>query len=203
MRNSIARAILALTLCAPGCRRHAAPAPAAKAPPPSTPGVPARAADAGYAFRPEERAAVDAFLREHTDLRVADDEDRRPGQDAGDLGSLYGVYHPYFVRGDANDDGLLDFVLAFVRRDSDRDAPWFSVVLFEGRSGGRFEPGLLLERDVSLADGDLSIDRDAIVVTPDISDEASRRYRWDPQRRRHVFVHDAPEEPASPPPAQT
>ena len=203
MRIWFARSILLLALCAPGCRRHDAPAPAANAPPASTPGVPARAADAGYAFRPRERAAVDAFLREHKDLRVADDGDRRPGEDADDLGSLYGVYHPYFVRGDANDDGALDFVLAFVRRDSDRDSPWFSVVLFQGRSGGGFEPGVLLERDVSLSDGDLSIDRDAIVVTPDTSDEASRRYRWDPQRHRHVFVHDAPEEPPSPPPAQT
>ena len=31
---------------------------------------------------------------------------------------LYGVYNPYFVRGDLNDDGILDFVMAFVRRDS-------------------------------------------------------------------------------------
>ena len=197
-------AALALVLCASGCRRREAPPTAAgAAPPAATPGVPAKADDAGYALRPRERAAVDAFLREHVDLRVAEDEDRRPNQDTGDLETLYGVYHPYFVRGDANDDGVLDFVLAFVRRDSDRDAPWFSVVLFEGRGDGGFETGLLLERDVSLADGDLSLDRDAIVVTPDTSDEASRRYRWDPKRHRHVFVHDAPEEPPSPPPAQT
>jgi hypothetical protein len=47
------------------------------------------------------------------------------------------------------------------------------------------------------------MDRDTIVVTPDLSDEAARRYRWDPERGRHVFVHDAPEDPPAPPAAQT
>jgi hypothetical protein len=201
MRKALALAAVALVVGVPACRRREAPA---AVPVPSvTPGVAARASEAGYAFRPRERAAVDAFLREHVDLRVADDEDRRPSEDTGDLEALYGVYHPYFVRGDANDDGVLDFVLGFVRRDSDRDSPWFSVVLFEGRADGGFQPGWILERDVSLADGDLSLDRDAIVVTPDTADEASRRYRWDPERHRHVFVHDTPEEAPSPPSAQT
>ncbi len=117
--------------------------------------------------------------------------------------TLYGVYHPYFVRGDANDDGVLDFLLAFVRRDSDDDAPWFSVAVFSGRSDGSFAEAVFLERDISLADGDLSLDRDAIVITPDTADEATRRYRWDPSRRRHVFVRDTEEEPDTLPPAQT
>ncbi len=203
MRNRLVLVVSATFLCTAACRQREAASATASPDPAPTPGVPARAADAGYAFRPKERSAVDAFLHKHTDLRVAEDDDRRPNEDSGDLDGLYGVYHPYFVRGDANDDGMLDFVLAFVRRDSDADNPWFTVVLFTGRSDGGFEPGVVLERDVSLADGDLSLDRDAIVVTPDTADEATRRYRWDPERRRHVYVRDTPEDSPPPPAAQT
>ncbi len=49
---------------------------------------------------------------------------------------------------------------------------------------------MFLERDITLAAGDLSIDRDAIVITPDLDDETTRRYRWDPSRRSYVFVRD-------------
>ena len=186
------------------CRRVPEPA----APPPSvavareaTP--PAPVEDATYNLRPAEKTAVAAFLRAHTDLRAATDDDRRLSVDGQDIAALYGVYHPYFVRGDANDDGILDFVLAFVRRDSDEDSPWFSVAIFAGEARGGFAPGVILERDISLADGDISLDRDAVVVTPDVSDEAARRYRWDPERGRHIYVHDAPEEPPTLPSAQT
>jgi hypothetical protein len=164
--------------------------------------VPAHAEGAGYEFRAAERDAVERYLEANPDLRVARDADQRPAEE-GDVSNLYGVYHPYFVRGDANDDGILDFVLAFVRRDSDHDSPWFSVVVFEGRPDGTFSPGSALERDISLADGDLSLDRDSIVVTPDTSEDASRRYRWDPARQRHVFVRDEDEAPETPPSSQT
>ena len=107
------------------------------------------------------------------------------------------------ILGDANDDGILDFVLAFVRRDSDEESPWFSVAIFTGEARGGFAPGVILERDISLADGDISLDRDAVIVTPDVADDAARRYRWDPERRRHVYVSDEPEEPTYPPAAQT
>jgi hypothetical protein len=169
----------------------------------TTPRAPAHADGAGYEFRPAERVAVELYLAANPDVRVAKDGDQRPAGEDGDVSNLYGVYHPYFVRGDANDDGILDFVLAFVRRDSDRDAPWFSVVVFEGRADGTFGPGAVLERDISLADGDLSLDRDSIVVTPDTSEDASRRYRWDPARHRHVFVRDDDEAPEVPPSSQT
>src|SRR5262249_58425463 len=119
-------------------------------------------------LRPSERMALDEFLRSHPDLRVATDADHRRSEDDG-IDGLYGVYHPYFVRGDANDDGILDFVVAFVRRDSDRDTPWFSVVVFAGKPDGGFDAGAFLEREISLADGDLSVDPDAIVVTPHVS----------------------------------
>jgi len=93
---------------APGCARHGE-ARAALTPTPvpeaSTRPAPARASDAGYELRPAEQTAVDAFLREHPDLRVAKDSDHRVSEDDG-VKELYGVYHPYFVRGDDNDDGI-------------------------------------------------------------------------------------------------
>ena len=170
---------------------------------PAAPRMPAHADGGGYEFRAAERDAVERYLAANPDLRVARDADQRPAAEDGGVSNLYGVYHPYFVRGDANDDGILDFVLAFVRRDSDRDSPWFSVVVFEGKPDGTFSPGAPLERDISLADGDLSLDRDSIVVTPDTSEDASRRYRWDPTRQRHVFVRDEDEAPEAPPASQT
>jgi len=155
-------------------------------------------------FTPTERAAVDDFLRRNPNLRLATDADRisPPEQDSG-LRHLYGIYHPYFVRGDLNDDGILDFVLGFVRRDSSPDLPWFSVVVFAGRErssgGSAFDSGTFLERDISLAHGDLSIDRDAVVITPDLEeDESARRYRWDPARRSYVFVREGSDDGETP-----
>jgi hypothetical protein len=156
-----------------------------------------------YSFRPGEKGAIEEFLRANGDLRIATDDDRRPS-DGEDLHKLYGVYHPYFLRGDLNDDGVLDFVLAFVRRDSDRDSPWFSVVVFTGKDGSAFGAGTFIERDVSLADGDLSVDRDSIVITPDLAEEEStRRYRWDPVKRSYVFVREESDEEERAPAAQT
>lgn len=154
-----------------------------------------------YGLRPAEKAAVEAFLKSHTDLRLSSDTDAR-APDAT-LTRLYGVYHPFFLSGDVNDDGLMDFVTAFVRRDSPAGTPWFSVVVFAGRAGGGFDAGTFLERDISLANGDLSIDRDSIIVTPDTSDDPSRRYRWDAVRKQFAFVNDDDESPETPPVART
>ena len=207
----------AVILCMAGmlaCRKAGAPS-AAAAPAPSSPKsaghsarMPAAHADAtAYPFKPAEKAAVDEFLRQHTDLRLATDADRLHTRDGdSDIRRLYGIYHPYFVRGDLNDDGILDFVLAFVRRDSSRDSPWFSVVVFPGRAdsaGPAFHPGVFIERDVTLARGDLSIDRDAVLITPDLADEAVRRYRWDPLRRSYVFVSDDADDEETPIPSRT
>jgi hypothetical protein len=158
----------------------------------------------GYALRPAEKDAIAAFLRLNTGLRMATDADRREPE-SNDVQKLYGVYHPYFLRGDVNDDGVLDFVLAFVRRDSSAVSPWFSIVVFPGREGAGFGQGTFIERDVSIADGDLSIDRDSIVITPDLEEEENaRRYRWDPLKRSYVFVHgDAEEDDDRLPAAQT
>lgn len=175
---------------------------------PTPPRAAARAVSSGYLFTPAETAAVDDFLRRHPNLRVATDADRRPGTDGdADLKSLYGIYHAYFVRGDVNDDGVLDFVLAFVRRDLGRGTPWFSIVAFTGRPGAggaaEFSSGTFLERDVTLARGDLSVDRDSVVITPDLDSETVRRYRWDPATHVFVFVRGDSEESEAPSVSQT
>lgn len=168
----------------------------------------ARASSAGYLLTPAESGAVDDFLRRNPNLRPATDADRKPGSDAdAELRSLYGVYHPYFVRGDLNDDGVLDFVLAFVRRDLGRETPWFSVVVFTGRTtpgaSSDFSSGLFVERDVTLAHGDVSVDRDSIVISPDLDDDTIRRYRWDPPSHTFVFVQADGDDPDRRPLSQT
>ncbi len=204
-RRAAGAILLAATLAS--CRRvapaaAASGAPAAEARRAEPPRAAARPASNGYAFTLAEAAAVDEFVRHNPTLRLAADGDRRraAGADA-ELRGLYGVYHPYFVRGDMNDDGVLDFVLGFVRRDNAPTAPWFSIVVFTGKPGAgaaAFSGGTFLERDVTLARGDVSVDRDSIVITPDLDEESVRRYKWDPAGRAFVFVPDDGEE-ADPP----
>lgn len=151
---------------------------------------------------------MDDFLRRNPNLRPATDADRKPGKDSdAELHSLYGIYHPYFVRGDLNDDGVLDFALAFVRRDSGRATLWFSIVVFTGRgipgASSEFSSGTFLERDVTLARGDISVDRDSIVISPDLDEDTVRRYRWDPATHTFVFVRDDGDDPDSPSVSQT
>lgn len=190
-------AALLLVAAAASCGRDRAPEiDLARVPSPSGKAPATFAADA-YGVRPVEKTAIEAFLKAHTDLRLSTDADAKPPDVA--LTRLYGVYHPFFLRGDVNDDGLIDVVTAFVRRDSPASTPWFSVVVFVGRASGGFEPGVYLERDISLANGDLSIDRDSIIVTPDTSDDPNRRYRWDAARKQFALVGDE-DEPAEAPP---
>jgi len=198
-------AVLALAGAAAGCRETPQGKPGER----PYPATAARAETAGYSLTPAEKRAIDAFLERNRNLRVATDRDRRlAGEgDEGEVRGLYGLYHPYFVRGDLNDDGTLDFVLAFVRRDSDRETPWFTVVVFTGqeKTGGglTFGSETFLEKDISLADGDLAIDRDAILITPDLAQETTRRYRWDPSRKSYIFVREGGEEAQPPPLAET
>jgi hypothetical protein len=210
-RSTLAGALLCgLSLAA--CRKApvsaVVPRPAAPVPAPAerSARVPVpRTEAAAYPFSPAEKAAVEEFLRLHAELRLAADADRQDARDS-QIRRLYGVYHPYFVRGDLNDDGVLDFVLAFVRRDRSRDTPWFSVVVFTGRGGSgaaAFSAGTFIEKDISLARGDLSIDRDAVLITPDLDDEAVRRYRWDPLRNAYMFVRDDDEDSDTPIPSRT
>ena len=210
-RRSLSLALLcgfALLACRKPSLSAVSATPAARLPAPAerSARVPVPRTDPGaYPFTPAEKSAVEEFLRLHADLRLAADADRQDARYSR-VRRLYGVYHPYFVRGDLNDDGVLDFVLAFVRRDRSSDTPWFSVVVFTGRGDSRapaFSAGTFIEKDVSLARGDLSIDRDAVLITPDLEDEAVRRYRWDPLRRSYLFVRDDDEEEDTPIPSRT
>jgi hypothetical protein len=202
-RRDRAAFALAFLLVAAACRKSSLPAVSA-APTPAPPSSRAAAIPGRYGLRPGERRALDEFLRHHPDLRLPNEDDHRASASGeGDMRHLYGVYHPYFVRGDLNDDGILDFVMGFVRRDSSAATPWFTVVVFSGKEVAQgaepsFGPETFLERDITLAAGDISIDRDAVVITPDLDEETTRRYRWDPSRRSYVFVRD--DEPETEPP---
>ncbi|HET7452966.1 MAG TPA: hypothetical protein VFL12_09510, partial [Thermoanaerobaculia bacterium] len=116
---------------------------------------------------PAESRAVRAFLLGHRGWQLASDADAHPSEDADDLTPLYGVYHPYFVRGDLDDDGAIDFVAAFIDRGKPAASPWFTVVVFPGDGHGGFRAPEVIESEISLERGDLSIDRDAVVITPD------------------------------------
>jgi hypothetical protein len=96
--------------------------------------------------------------------------------------SVYAGYHPFFVRGDLDGDGLLDFVQAFLRVRN--GGPWFDVAVFFGLPGGGFSEPVWVERGISLADGDVSVERSLVVVTPDLAREETRRWRWEPGERR-------------------
>ena len=204
IRRRSALGALAIAVCllaaAEACRRAAIRnAGPSRAGPSRPPRVSVHGEKTGYGFTPGEKAAVEDFLRRNPDLRIATDEDRSAARDGDDdLRRLYGVYHPYFVRGDLNDDGTLDFVLAFVRRDARSPVRRFSIVFFEGRensAGGlAFGPGTFVERGVSLSRGDVAIDRDAVLVTPDISGDLVRRYRWDTERSALVLVREGADE---------
>lgn len=120
-------------------------------------------------------------------LRPAADEDAVESEGRSDLLWLYGDYTPYFVRGDLNFDGRLDFAQAFVRRDGPE--PLFDVAVFFGADDG-FSVPVWVERGVSLSAGDLSLDRSVLVVTEDIDQDLSRRWRWDPAVKRFVDVDE-------------
>jgi hypothetical protein len=207
-RGRALRALFAVALLTllPACRRDGGVAvtrespPGAAAPPPAISGKAVAGERVPAGLTAAEARAVRAFLAAHPTWRLAGDSDSRPSDDADDVGQLYGVYHPYFVRGDLDDDGTLDFAAAFVDREKKSASPWFSVAAFCGDGRGGFRPPQLIESEISLEAGDLSIDRDSIVITPDLSeDDASRRYRWNPHQKRFDFVSDQDSSPDRPP----
>ena len=123
-------------------------------------------------------------------IRVAGDADATDTDEHRDLDAVYGVYHPYFTRGDLDGDGRLDFVQAFVEKG--RSGLWFHVAVFFGKADGTFGGPVWVERAISLADGDVTVERSLVVITPDLAGDASRRWRWEPSER--VFV-DPDKEP--------
>jgi hypothetical protein len=147
------------------------------------PDAPASAAESGRT--PLEDAAVATVAAQG--LRPAADEDAVESEGRAGLLRLYGEYRPYFVRGDLNFDGRLDFAQAFVRRDGPE--PLFDVAVFFGADGG-FSAPVWVDRGVPLSTGDLSLDRSILVVTEDVDHDLSRRWRWDPAASRFVDVDE-------------
>ncbi len=140
-------------------------------------------ADSGSGRTPAEESAVAAVAAQG--LRPATDEDAEESEGRDDLRNLYGDYRPYFVRGDFDGDGRLDFAQCFVRRDGPE--PLFDVAVFFGTPAG-FAPPRWVERGIPLSAGDLSIDRSVLIVTDDVDQDASRRFRWDASSDRFVDV---------------
>jgi len=146
-----------------------------------------------------ERRAIEAAIAEaasaapRLSLRPALDGDATDTDERRDLDSVYGEYHPYFTRGDLNGDGRLDFVQAFVEKG--RSGLWFHVGAFFGKADGSFEGPVWVEKAISLADGDVTLERSLVVITPDVAADPVRRWRWEPAER--VFVDpDAEPRPA-------
>lgn len=132
---------------------------------------------------PAEDEAVDAASG--PTLRPATDADATESDGRDELRTLYGDYRPFFARGDLNGDGRIDFAQAFVRREGPE--PLFDVAVFFGTGAGYAAP-VWVERGVPLAAGDLSVDRSVLVVTDDVDQDSSRRWRWNPASGRFVDV---------------
>lgn len=152
------------------------------APGPGAAEAPRRLSESGRTALEEE--AVSGALA--SGLRPATDDDADESEARGDLRDLYGDYRPYFVRGDFDADGHLDFAQAFVRRDGPE--PLFDVAVFFGSGREGFAAPVWVQRGLLLAGGDLSVDRSVLIVTEDVETEVSSRWRWDPSVGRFVDV---------------
>ncbi len=179
---AVAALVLTRRLPAPAASKHAA---AEAVPTPLWAPAEKRAIDEAVAASAAAESKM--VLRPAVDADAADTDERR------DLEAVYGVYHPYVTRGDLDGDGRLDFVQAFVEKG--RSGPWFHVAVFFGKADGTFEKPIWIEKAISLADGDVTVERSLVVITPDLAADPSRRWRWEPSE--HVFVDpDAEPRPA-------
>jgi len=136
----------------------------------------------------EEAAAIRQATR--AGYRPASGADSSPSPERKDMVVLYGSYQPYFVRGDLNGDGRLDFAQAFVREKEGKLL--FDVLVFFGGDGGRFSAPVPVETGSLLSAGDLAIDRTILIVTPDLSVDESVRYRFDSETGKFVGVDTEP-----------
>ena len=172
-------AAAALLLMRPGRKsvRAAAPAPVAET----------RGLDSSGRTKAERLAvdeALESFRKEGLLLRAAEDGDAAESDERQDLEEVYGVYHPFFVRGDLDGDGRMDFAQAFVEKGA--GGPWFHVAVFFGTGDGVFQKPLWVERAISLTSGDVTIERSLLIVTPDLGLDPSRRWRWEAGEKRFV-----------------
>ena len=128
--------------------------------------------------------ALETFAKDGLLVRAAEDGDAAESDERRDLEDVYGGYHPFFVRGDLDGDGRLDFAQAFVEKRS--GGPWFHVAVFFGAGDGTFQPPIWVERAISLGAGDLTIERSLLIITPDLGLDPTRRWRWEPAEKRFV-----------------
>jgi hypothetical protein len=182
-RSRLAGPVLIAAFAAYGVALAVAARPGSGTPQAARPAAPAPVAESGRTPLEDEAVAAAAG----PGLRPAADEDAVESEGRADLLWLYGGYRPYFVRGDLDLDGRLDFAQAFVRRDGPE--PLFDVAVFFGAAGG-FSAPVWVERGVRLSTGDLSLDRSILVVTEDVDQDVSRRWRWDPAANRFVDVDE-------------
>jgi hypothetical protein len=143
-----------------------------------------RGLDASGRTPAESRAVARAIKDLPAGTRAALDADALDSEARTDLENLYADYHPYFVRGDLDGDGHLDFAQAFVQRRN--GALWFDVAVFFGQKDGTFSDPVFVEKGITLASGDLSIERCILVVVPDVGQDESRRFRYESQEHRFV-----------------
>ena len=175
------------------------------------PAADARGLDASGRTKAERLAvevALEAYRKEGLLLRAAEDGDAAESDERRDLEDVYGGYHPFFVRGDLDGDGRLDFAQAFVEKRS--SGLWFHVAVFFGTGDGTFQKPLWVERAISLSAGDLTIERSLLIVTPDLGLDPTRRWRWEAGEKRFVDADevsrrdpaddDAPDETPDPKP---
>lgn len=172
---AIAAAAVVLTRRVPRPARAASPVP-------DTRGLDASGRTKAERLAVEE--ALVAFRKTGLLLRAAEDGDAAESDEHRDLEDVYGTYHPFFVRGDLDGDGRLDFAQAFVEKGA--SGVWFHVAVFFGAADGTFQKPLWVERAISLAAGDLSMERSLLIVTPDLALDPTRRWRWDAGEKRFV-----------------
>ncbi len=141
-----------------------------------------------------EKVAIEAGAP--SGMVPATENDAEPGPERQDLEVLYGSYEPFFVRGDLNGDGVMDFVQAYV--DRQKDLLVFDVAVFFGRSG-KFSPPYFVVRNVNLAAGDISIDRSLLIITEELGSDTNRRFRYDPLLENFYDVDATETEPQAPP----
>ena len=132
----------------------------------------------------ESRSVAKTLAGLPAGTRAALDSDAAVSDARTDLETLYADYHPYFVRGDLDGDGRLDFAQAFVQRRN--GALWFDVAVYFGQKDGTFSEPVFVEKGITLASGDLSIERCILVLVPDVGKDESRRFRYEAQEHRFV-----------------
>jgi|ERR1035438_671173 hypothetical protein len=102
-------------------------------------------------LQPQERRVLDHWLHAHPDFRVATEADCGQcseqivavRQGFGGTWPAVPSFHPYYVSGDLNGDGVRDFAVAVVDR-SRREAP-FSLLVFNGPFTSKSSPAFVSE----------------------------------------------------------